>query len=152
MVDKCLKLNKQDVSAEVIDGEAIIINVATGVYYSIEDVGAYIWDLLTSEHSLEQIPQALISRYHVSADRARKDLEDFVQQLVEEDLMVEIETAQSPSWNGVSTSGPVEDYRKPELNIYRDMGDLLALDPPTPGITLTPWEAESDADSLNTDE
>jgi hypothetical protein len=25
-------------------------------------------------------------------------------------------------------------YEKPRLNIYRDMGNLLALDPPTPGI------------------
>ena len=31
-------------------------------------------------------------------------------------------------------------YAAPQLNVYRDMGDLLALDPPTPGLELTPWQ------------
>jgi hypothetical protein len=31
-------------------------------------------------------------------------------------------------------------YELPKLNIYRDMGDLLALDPPVPGLGDTPWK------------
>ena len=31
-------------------------------------------------------------------------------------------------------------YEIPKLNIYRDMGDLLALDPPVPGLGDTPWK------------
>ena len=31
-------------------------------------------------------------------------------------------------------------YDIPKLNIYRDMGDLLALDPPVPGLGDTPWK------------
>lgn len=151
MADKCFKLNAKDVNAEVIDGEAILINVATGVYYSLEDIGAYLWDLLTSGHSVEQSAQALVSRYRISAGQARTDLEGFLHQLIEEDLILESETADSPSANGVSAISSDEDYRKPELNIYRDMGDLLALDPPTPGLTVTPWEAESEADASKTD-
>ena len=30
------------------------------------------------------------------------------------------------------------------MNIYRDMGDLLALDPPTPGLGDTPWKDPED--------
>jgi hypothetical protein len=33
-----------------------------------------------------------------------------------------------------------QSYEPPQLNIYRDMGDLLALDPPTPGLEATPWK------------
>ena len=29
-------------------------------------------------------------------------------------------------------------YTTPKLNIYNDMGDLLALDPPTPGFEKQP--------------
>ena len=31
-------------------------------------------------------------------------------------------------------------YETPSLNIYRDMGDLLALDPPMQGMAETPWQ------------
>jgi hypothetical protein len=33
-----------------------------------------------------------------------------------------------------------EPYEQPQLNIYRDMGDLLALDPPTPRLEATAWK------------
>jgi len=32
-------------------------------------------------------------------------------------------------------------YEPPRLSVYRDMGDLLALDPPAPGLTDIPWKA-----------
>ena len=31
-------------------------------------------------------------------------------------------------------------YEAPTLNIYRDMGDLLALDPPMPGLADMAWK------------
>jgi len=37
-------------------------------------------------------------------------------------------------------------YEIPKINIYRDLGDLLALDPPVPGLGDTPWK-ESDESS-----
>jgi hypothetical protein len=38
-------------------------------------------------------------------------------------------------------------YEAPVLNIYRDMGDLLALDPPTPGLYDIAWKAPEDEPS-----
>ena len=129
MANECFEPNTQDVNAEIIDGEAIIINLATGVYYSLENIGAYIWELLAEGHSLEQSVQALVNRYSVSEDDARRDVEELVRQLVEEELISRSEAGPSQSMNGAHGLRPGEDYRKPELNIYRDMGDLLALDP-----------------------
>lgn len=49
--------------------------------------------------------------------------------------------------NGAPTNGKRESeqqeklpYETPKLNIYRDMGDLLTLDPPIPGFAETPWK------------
>lgn len=151
-VDKHFKLNIQDVNAEVIDGEAIVINVTTGVYYSLDGAGAYIWELLTSGASVAESVQALMNRYRISAEQASTDLNEITSQLVEEGLVSETEPSGPSSVNGYSSSGDAETYEKPLLNIYRDMGDLLALDPPTPGLTLTPWEVDSGPDALKTDE
>lgn len=151
-VDRHFELNKQDVNAEVIDGEAIIINVTTGVYYSLDSVGAYIWELLTTGASVAESVQALMNRYRISAEQASTDLSEIVSQLVEEGLVLETEPYGPSSVNGAASPGEADSYEKPLLNIYRDMGDLLALDPPTPGLTLTPWEMTAGPDASKLDE
>jgi hypothetical protein len=147
MLEKSFQRNSQDVSAEVVDGEAIIINVASGVYYSLDNVGAAIWSLLESGLSLQHCLEALLRRYAVSAERLRLDLEGLVTQLLEEDLITECVAESTPPLNSLSVDADRAVYDRPELNIYRDMADLLALDPPTPGLSLTPWEATPEQDS-----
>ena len=146
MLEKSFQPNSQDISAEVIDGEAIIINVASGVYYSLDNVGAAIWGLLETGAPLEDCLAALVRRYAVSEDRVRPDLEGLVSQLLAEDLITEIVARPSQQPNNHSADAELAAYDKPELNIYRDMGDLLALDPPTPGLAVTPWEVTPDQD------
>ena len=130
----------EEVAAKVIDGEAIIINLANGVYYSMDKVGAFVWDLLQTGHTLEEVIAAVTTRYDVSREQAEANVRELVQELVQENLVVASE-------NGVSaaTQEQVEEqekmpYELPRLNIYRDMGDLLALDPPVPGLGDTPWK------------
>jgi len=41
------QMNDTEVTATVIDGEAIMINLSSGVYYSTDAVGARIWELAT---------------------------------------------------------------------------------------------------------
>ena len=40
-----LEINAPDVVHEVIDGEAIMINMTTGSYYSLDGVGAAVWEI-----------------------------------------------------------------------------------------------------------
>jgi hypothetical protein len=44
----------------------------------------------------------------------------------------------------VTTAEQKSAYEPPKLNAYRDMGDLLALDPPMPGLEDIPWEGAED--------
>jgi hypothetical protein len=99
-----------NVAARVVDGEAIMIHLETGRYYSAEGVGAILWQLL----------------------------ERFVGELLREELLVSDETggiaaaaAPVPAFEGIA-------YATPTLHAYRDMADLLALDPPMP--SLKPME------------
>jgi hypothetical protein len=135
-----LRLNEEEVAAKVIDGEAIIINLATGVYYSMDKVGALVWDVLQGGHSLEEAIVAITGQYDVSPEQAELNVRELVQELVQENLL-------RPSDNGITADAPgtIEQqekmpYETPKLNIYRDMGDLLALDPPVPGLGDTPWK------------
>ena len=144
-VHHCFLPRNEEVAAKVIDGEAIIINLANGVYYSMDKVGAFVWDLLQSGHTLESVVGAVAGRYDVSREQAESNVQELVQELVEENLVVSSENGKAAVTQGIAEQSDKLAYELPKLNIYRDMGDLLALDPPVPGLGDTPWKDPDDS-------
>jgi len=146
-LQSCLRPNEQEVAAKVMDGEAILINLSNGIYYSMDKVGGLIWEMIEGRQSLEKIVEGVVSRYDGSAERVRADVERIVAELVQENL-VKVSDENLPL--GESPSRNLEQklaYEPPRLNIYRDMGDLLALDPPMPELAETPWNKSGDDSS-----
>lgn len=139
-LNQALSPNPQGVAAEVLDGEAIIINLATGIYYSMDGVGGTMWELIESGRSLDEIVAATVARYDVSPERVEEDVRQVAEELVREELV---------TVSDLEPAGPAEEpspghqklpYERPELKTYRDMGDLLALDPHLPGMPDIPWK------------
>ena len=124
--------NHEDVAAKVIDGELIIIRLSDGTYYSIDNVGSHAW-LLLATHDVPSLARILAGWYGVPLARVETDVRKLVAELLAERLIV----PQAPDdLATVEPTPPAEPltYESPSLNVYRDMGNLLALDPPTPGI------------------
>ena len=122
-----------DIASEVIDGEAIIINMSTGTYYSARDTGAFVWPLLAAGLTVAEVMVRVTDRYDVAPERVATDLAVFVATATRDRLLapgaspVSVEPVEPPS-------GPKLPYAALELTSYHDMADLLALDPPTPGV------------------
>ena len=57
-----------------LDGEAIVLNLETGVYYGLDPVGARIWSLLQEPIRVEQICQKLLDEYDVDRTACHEDL------------------------------------------------------------------------------
>src|SRR5262249_14552554 len=139
-VNQRLQVRGEEIASKVIDGEAIIINLANGIYYSMDKVGGLIWEMVEAGCSLEDTARIVAGRYEVSPEQARKDVEQLVEELLQENLATTSENG-TPAMNEKFLEPPQKlPYETPKLNIYRDMGDLLALDPPTPGLGDTPWK------------
>ena len=64
---------RDQVSCDV-GGEAAILQLASGVYYSLDAVGARIWALLQSPRSVREIRDTLVAEYDVPAERCERDL------------------------------------------------------------------------------
>jgi len=141
-----LRPRDEEIAAKVIDGEAIIINLANGIYYSMDKVGGLIWDLLQVGYDLEEIVVAVTERYDVSREQVQADVQELVEELLRENLVSVSENGASVEKRQVEQQEKLP-YEVPKLNIYRDMGDLLALDPPTPGLGNTPWKDPEDGSS-----
>jgi Coenzyme PQQ synthesis protein D (PqqD) len=136
-----VKPNIEEVAAKVMDGEAILINLSNGIYYSMDKVGAVVWELVEKNFSPEEMVAFIINRYDVESEQAQTDVERLLKELVDEKLILEADgVANGDREEPRQVEEKKEPYEQPQLNIYRDMGDLLALDPPTPGLEATPWK------------
>jgi len=137
-IPKFLQANPDEVAAKVVQGEAIIINLTTGVYYSMDAVGAAAWSLLETTGDVDRTVDALVEAYDVDAARCRAEVQRLVGELLAERLLL---PGAGPI-PGAAVAPPVgarQSWNPPVLNIYRDMSDLMALDPPVPGLAPIPW-------------
>ena len=69
-----------------IAGEAILVPIRRNVadmesIYTLDSVGAVIWDLIDGERTLVDILDALLGEYDVEANVLSRDLDEFVEQL-----------------------------------------------------------------------
>jgi hypothetical protein len=131
------QLRSSDVTGKVIDGEAIIMNLATGAYYSMDGVGAALWELLEQGHSRDEAIAALGQRYVVEHDVLARDVDAVIEDLVAEELIATDDARSAPE--PAPFAGARAEYAAPSLQKFTDMADLLALDPPMPGLDESAW-------------
>ncbi len=125
-----LAIRSNDIASKVIDGEAIIINLATGAYYSLPKVGGVIWSMVQAGRTIQQIINGVAESYGVSPWAVRTDLESLAETLTEELLVTVVGCGPMPEAPPLPKA--THRYEAPCLEAYRDMEDLLALDPPMP--------------------
>jgi hypothetical protein len=115
---------------EMIDGEAIMINLATGNYYSLDSIGGEVWELLEQSLSVGQVVSELGRRYEASEEAIRSAVEDLLEQLSREDLVVRDDSSgAAPSVQPVQSTADRTPFHAPKLQKFTDMQDLILLDP-----------------------
>ncbi|WP_322867252.1 PqqD family protein [Aquicoccus sp. G2-2] len=72
--------------SKVLDGEAIVIDLTTGIYYSMEQTAAKVWFELCNGTSLDALVQSARQAYPDDTD-APAQIEAFVAELVAEGLL-----------------------------------------------------------------
>lgn len=132
--ESCLHPNTAEMVAKVIDGEAVMIDISSGVYYSMNTTGGFLWELIETGHSLDAMVGALTQRYDVSPGRAAADVYAVAEKLLEETLVTASASSGAPPRVADVTEVSKLPYQSPALEIYRDVGHLIALDPPMPGM------------------
>ncbi len=77
-----------------LDGEAVLLDVESGVYYGLNVIGTRIWQLLVQGLDEETIYRQLLREYDVEPVRLQCDVSDFLASLAERGLLhVEPENA-----------------------------------------------------------
>ncbi len=129
------RINSPKVIHETIDGETVIVNLDSGNYYSLDNVGAGVWALIGGGLPVHEIIRDIARRYIGEREEMDQAIHQFVGQLQEEGLIVTDESHVNSSEPGSGTQDttrameghPV--FETPALHKYSDMQDLLLLDP-----------------------
>ena len=73
----------RDVVSEIIDGEAVIMDLRSGLYFSAEGLGAMIWDGIAAGQDTAAIAARIGTATGAEAARIAGDLDAFIATLVE---------------------------------------------------------------------
>jgi Coenzyme PQQ synthesis protein D (PqqD) len=113
---------------ERLDDEVIAIDLESGAYFALDDAAADGWSILAAGGSLDDAIDAVATRFAVTPDEARPDLERFAEELVEAGLLERVDADPVPVELGprANASRP---YRAPAIERFNDLEDLLLLDP-----------------------
>ena len=64
-----------------------LLNVETGVYFGLDEIGARMWDLMCEHRTLRVAAERMERDFDVAPDRLREDLLRLVRELVEKGLL-----------------------------------------------------------------
>jgi hypothetical protein len=123
------RLNGSQIIYENIDGELVLINMSKGSYYSTDAVGAQLWELIIAGCRVEEMQEHIHSRYEGEAAEIVRGIGDFLAELQREELIVRDENPQGDGHPRPAAASARTPFRPPVLNKYRDMEDMLTLDP-----------------------
>ncbi|MGF1574968.1 MAG: PqqD family protein [Cyanophyceae cyanobacterium] len=90
-----IQISEEQVSCEVA-GMAVILHTRSGNYFSLNEVGARIWELLQQGQSMGSIFNILQEDYEVSQQQCEQDLVKLVMDLKDQGFVnVQLSTAEA---------------------------------------------------------
>ena len=136
------RVNSPKVIGEVLDREAIIVNLDSGAYYSVRDAGALVWQLVERAADHTTLIDAVCQVYRGNPAEISKHIDTLLEEMVQEALLLNDDFTLSPvdestvDENAGSGKGLGDliaekggDFVPPTLEKYTDMADILLLDP-----------------------
>lgn len=85
---------KEQISSDLA-GEAVILNLKSGVYFGLNEVGARIWNLIQQPKSVQELRETLLAEYEVAPEACDRDLAQLLQDLKAADL-IEVSYEKTP--------------------------------------------------------
>jgi hypothetical protein len=79
-IRRTFRVNESVVAAE-LDNETVLLNVESGIYFGLDEVGTMIWSLIAAGVDEEAIVERITAEYDVELDQVTHDVREFIGQL-----------------------------------------------------------------------
>ncbi|MER9402760.1 PqqD family protein [Mesorhizobium caraganae] len=80
-----MSASKDAVACEFGNGLALL-DMRSNIYYSLNSVGAYIWELIQEPRPIVEIRSAVLERYNVEPERCKADVDGLLKGLADAGL------------------------------------------------------------------
>jgi hypothetical protein len=128
------------VVSDILQGEAIGINLETGDYFSLRGSASLIWTLAGSRVPLASVIEEVAAAFDGEHEVVARSVEQFVAQLVADGLLVPAGDADEADARGPApaASQPRPPFQPPVIEAFSDMREFLLVDP-IHEIDVTEW-------------
>ncbi len=119
------KLNEEKMFYDMAEGQAIVINFTTGMYYGTSSLGSAVLDALLAGASVETVLNAIKALPDCPADMGAQ-LDAFIAQLIEKEIIVPADASDAACSIDASV---LQDGFKLTVDEFAEVQDLILADP-----------------------
>ena len=76
-----------DLLSVEMDGDLVMMSIASGNYFGVGGVGPHIWQLIETPKGFGELVDAVCAKFEVNSDTATADLKSFLAQLSEHGMI-----------------------------------------------------------------
>ena len=81
-----VKQTERQVSCNLND-DVVILNLKSTLYFGLDKLGAYIWEVLSEPRAVSEVCKAVLDRYDIDEARCQTDVIEFLAKLGEAGLI-----------------------------------------------------------------
>jgi len=80
-------IRSKNVAWKVLDAESVVLNLDSGVYFTLNMTGTAVWERIDGATSLEEIGRGLCEQFEVTSEQAQRHLLELTKSLLDEGLV-----------------------------------------------------------------
>jgi hypothetical protein len=125
------RVNSPHVISETVGGETIIVNLASGHYFSLQGTAVEVWQGVERGEAVESIVLELEQRYEAGDG----EIDAAVRKLLDDFVAAELLVAEANGTANATAAAPSQDvgdrvpFVAPSFSTFTDMQDIILLDP-----------------------
>jgi len=85
-VSSTITRNKEIITADM-DGETVMMNIVTGKYYNLGNLGSVIWTMIENPIKVETVINNLLEKYNVEQQKCEDEVLAFLNKTYKEGLI-----------------------------------------------------------------
>ena len=87
MINAPIPRQKPGVLMQEAAGRVVLLDTVGGEYFAMDEVGGRIWSLCNGRQTVDEIAARICEEFDTDMNTARKDLDEFIEELVRERLL-----------------------------------------------------------------
>lgn len=139
-------VDRQSVLSEILDGEAVIVDLASGHYHATSGVGATVWAGVVGGDPIDTIMVDVHRRHTDVPDDATAIVGAFIASLVAAGLARPADGNETAGDRLVLVADEPTPWAPPVLESHDDLADLMLIDP-VHDVTARGWPEVPSTDS-----